>query len=71
MAVSNQAGQNYDVERIESWKLNELEVRKDYEIKSSNRFAALENLSDSEDINITCENIQQYVKTSAKGSLIL
>ena len=53
------------------WKLNELEVRKDYEIKSSNRFAALENLNDSEGINITCGNIKQYIQTSAKGSLVL
>jgi len=32
-------------------KLNELEVRKQYRIEISNRFAALENLSGSEDIN--------------------
>jgi hypothetical protein len=32
-------------------KLNELEVRKQYKIKVSNRGAALENISDSEDIN--------------------
>jgi hypothetical protein len=32
-------------------KLSELEVRKQYQIKVSNRFAALENISDSEDIN--------------------
>jgi len=32
-------------------KLSELKVRKQYKIKVSNRFAALENISDSEDIN--------------------
>jgi hypothetical protein len=32
-------------------KLSELEVRKEYQIKISKRFAALENLNDSEDIN--------------------
>jgi hypothetical protein len=32
-------------------KLNELKIRKQYKIKVSNRFASLENISDSEDIN--------------------
>jgi hypothetical protein len=32
-------------------KLSQLEVRKQYQIKMPNRFAALENLTDIEDIN--------------------
>jgi hypothetical protein len=32
-------------------KLNEMEVRKQFQIELSNRFAALEDLSDSEEIN--------------------
>jgi hypothetical protein len=32
----------------------------------SNRFAALENLNDSEDINRAGENIKENIKTSAK-----
>lgn len=48
-----------------------MEVRKDYEIKSSNSFAVLEILSDNEDINIACENIQYNIQTSAKNSLYL
>jgi len=47
-------------------KLNELEVRKQYQIKISNRLAALENLNYSEDINGAWEN-----KISAKESLSL
>ena len=39
-------------------KLNELEVRKQYQIEIANRFAALENLSDSEDINRVWESIK-------------
>ena len=35
----------------------------------SNRFAALENLSDGEDINRTWENIKENMKTSAQESL--
>ena len=37
--------------------LNELEVRKQYQIHITNRFAALENLSDGEDINRAWESI--------------
>jgi hypothetical protein len=56
------------VERLNRGKLNELEVREQYQIKISNRFAALENLNDSEDINRAWENIQENIKTSAKDS---
>ena len=51
MAVSKQVAQKFDGERFNLRKLNELEVRKQYQIEISNRFAALENLSDGEDIN--------------------
>jgi hypothetical protein len=51
LAVNKQAAQKFDVENFNLRKLNELEVRKEYQIKISNRFAGLENLSDSEDIN--------------------
>jgi len=37
--------------RFNAKKLCELEVGKQYQIKVSNRFAALEETSDSEDIN--------------------
>jgi hypothetical protein len=39
-----------DVERFNLKKLNELEVRKQYQINISNWFSALENLKDSEDV---------------------
>jgi len=68
LVVSKQAAQKYDVERFNLRKLNELEVRKQYQIYISNRFAALENLSDSEDINRALENIKENIKTSAKES---
>jgi len=54
------------VERYNLRKLNELEVRKQYQIKISNRFEALENLSDSQDINRAWENIKQNIKISNK-----
>jgi hypothetical protein len=50
-------------------KLNELEFRKQYQIDITNRFAALENLNDDEDINRAWENAKENIKTSAKESL--
>ena len=50
-------------------KLNELQVRNQYQIKISNRYAALENLSDSKDINRAWENIKENIKISAKEIL--
>jgi len=49
--------------------LNELEVREQYQIEISNRCAALENLSDGEDINRAWKNIKGTVKNSARESL--
>ena len=46
LAVSKQAAQKFYVERFNLRKPNELEVRKPYQIEISNRFAALENLSE-------------------------
>jgi hypothetical protein len=44
-------------------------VRKQYHIEITNKFAALENLSDDEDINRVWESIKENIKTSAKESL--
>jgi hypothetical protein len=51
MAVSTQATQNFDVERFNVTKQSELEGREEYQIEISNRFAAFENVNDSEYIN--------------------
>jgi len=69
LAVSKQAAQKFDVERFNLMKLNELEVRKQYQIETSNRFAALDNVSDGEDINKFWGTIKEAIKTSAKESL--
>jgi len=58
-----------DVERFNLRKLNELEVRKQYHIMISNRFATLENSNNSEHVNRAWENIKENVKTSTTGSL--
>jgi len=54
------------VERFNLRKQSELEVRKQYHVKISNRFAVLENLNDSKDINRAWGNTKQNIKTSAK-----
>jgi len=69
LAVSKQVAQRFDGERFNPRKLNELEVRKQYQIEITNRSAVLKNLSDDKDINRAWENIKKNIKTSAKESL--
>jgi len=69
LAVGKQAAQRYDRQRFNLRKLNELEVRKLYQIEITNRFTAMDNLNDDEDVNRTWENIKENTQTSAKESL--
>ena len=69
LTVGKQAAQRLDRQRFNLSKLNDLEVRKQYQIDITNRFAALENMNEDEDINRTWENIKENIKTSAKESL--
>jgi hypothetical protein len=50
-------------------KLNDLEVRKQYQKEITNRFAALENISEDENINRAWKSIKENIKTSATESL--
>ena len=50
LAVSKQREQTFDGKEFNLRTLNELEVRKQYQIEITNTFAALENLSDGEDM---------------------
>jgi hypothetical protein len=50
-------------------KLDDLEVRKQYRTEFTYRLAALENVSDDEDLNRAWESIKENIKTSAKESL--
>jgi len=68
LSASKQVAQQFDVERFNLRKLSELDIGKQYQIKISNRFAALENLNDTEDINRAWKNIKENVKTSATKS---
>jgi hypothetical protein len=64
-----QAAQNTDVERFILIKLSETEVRKQYQPEISNKFAALENLNASKDIDRLWENIEENIRISAKDAL--
>jgi hypothetical protein len=56
----------FGMESFNLRKLNELEVRKQYQITISNNVSALENLNDSEGINRAWENVIENIETSAK-----
>jgi hypothetical protein len=69
LAVGKQTTQRFDGQRFNLRKLNEPEVREQYQIEITNRFAALEIFNDDEDVNRTWENIKENIQTSAKESL--
>jgi len=54
------------VEKFNPRKLSGLERRKQYQIKISIRYAALENLHDSEGANRAWKNVKENIKISAK-----
>jgi hypothetical protein len=49
--------------------LNDIEVKEKYQVDISNRFAILESLDESFDINNAWESIREDTKTSAKDNL--
>jgi len=69
LAVGKYAAQRFDRQRFNLRKLNEPEVREHYQIKITNRFAALENVNNDEDVNRTWEHIKENIQTSANESL--
>jgi len=69
LAVSVQASQKFDEGRFNLRKLNDLDLRKQYLIQISNRFATMMNLNVDEDINRTWKRIKEDIKPSAKDSL--
>jgi glycine betaine/choline ABC-type transport system substrate-binding protein len=65
LAVSKRAAQKIDTERFNVKKLNEGDVKDQYQVTIRNKFAALENLEDSGDINRAWDNIRENIKISA------
>jgi hypothetical protein len=70
LAVRKEETQKFDGGRFNLRKLNDLEVRKQYQKDITNRFAALENVRTG-NINRACESITENIKTSATGSLVM
>ena len=62
LAVVKEAAQKFDGERFNLRTLIELEVRKEYQIEITSRFAALRYLSDGEDVNKALQNIKEISK---------
>jgi hypothetical protein len=57
-----------DIEELNLKKLNDMEVREKYQIKISNRFAALKNLDDDADKHRAWESIREHIKALARDS---
>ena len=68
LAISKQAAHRFDGEIFNLRKLNELEVRKQYQIEITNRFAALENVSEDEDINGVGRTLKKISNLSYRES---
>jgi arginine utilization protein RocB len=71
LAMSKQVAQKTDTERFNVKKLNDEDVKEQYQVTTRNKFAALEYLEDSGDINRAWDNIRENIKTSAQQSLVL
>jgi hypothetical protein len=69
LAASKRAAQKIDTERFNVKKLNEGDVKEQYQVTIRNKFAALENLEDSGDINRAWDNIRENSKITAQESL--
>ena len=69
LAVGKQATQRLDRHRFNLNKLNDLEVRKQYQVEITNRFAAMETLNKDEDVSRIWGNIKHNIQISAKESL--
>jgi hypothetical protein len=52
LSVSKLAAQKFDVERCNLKKLNEVEVKEKCQVRTSNKFAAMENLNHDDDVDI-------------------
>jgi hypothetical protein len=69
LAVSKRAAHVIDTERFSVKKLNEDDVKEQYQVTIRNKLAALENLEDSGNINRAWDNIRENIKILAQESL--
>jgi hypothetical protein len=54
------------MQRFDLRKINDAEVKEQYQVKITNRFAALENFDDNVDMNRAWENIRDNIRISAR-----
>jgi ribosomal protein S17E len=69
LAVSKRAAQKIDTERFSVKKLNEEDVKEEYQVTIRNKSAPLRNLEDSGDFNRAWDNIRENTKIPAQDSL--
>jgi hypothetical protein len=69
LSVSKRVAEKLNMQGFDIRKLNDAEVKEQYQVKITNRFAALENFDDNVDMNRDWENIRENIKSSAKESL--
>jgi hypothetical protein len=69
LAVSRRAARNVDTDRFNVKRLNVGDVTEQHQVTIRNKFAALENLENSGDINRAWGNIRENVKISAEESI--
>jgi arginine utilization protein RocB len=69
LAVSKRAAQKIDTERFNVKKLNEGDVKEQYQVTTRNKFAALENFEHNEDINRVWDSVRENIKISVKEGL--
>jgi hypothetical protein len=69
LAVSKQATQKFDMDTFNLKKLNEVEGKEQYQVKISDRFAALENLHNVVGINRAWKT--EYQNFSQRASRLL
>jgi hypothetical protein len=69
ISVNKRTRQNFDLERFDLKKLDDVEVKEKHQVEISDRFAALESLDENFDINNAQEILKENIKTSAKDNL--
>jgi hypothetical protein len=69
ISVSKRARQKFDIGRFDLKILDDAEVKKKFQVEILNRFAGLECLYESFNINNAWENVRENIKTSAKDNL--
>jgi hypothetical protein len=69
LAVSKRAAQKIGTERFNLKKLNKVDVKEQHQVTVRNKFAALENLKDSGDINRAWDSIRENIQISPQESL--